>query len=239
MTDHKEDQVNEIEALESIYPDEIEVLETDPFYIFNVIIKPTEFEETDESASCTVKFQYVQNYPDEAPVFEITDLENLDEEYEDILNDFINEQISENLGMAMVFTIVSALQEKIAVIIEDRKRQEEEEKERVFREKEEAEQKRFEGTKVSVETFLAWKLKFEAEVNELKAQRLKDNPEPKGLSGKEMFMQDDKLDESDMIFLQSEDADVEVDESLFQDMEDLDIEDDEGLDLDDSDGAVD
>lgn len=53
---------------------------------------------------------------------------------------FILIQISENLGMAMVFTIVSALQEKIAVIIEDRKRQEEEEKERVFREKEEAEQ---------------------------------------------------------------------------------------------------
>lgn len=237
MTDHKEEQNNEIEALESIYPDELEVVEVEPFHIFNVVIKPTELQDTDETASCTVQFQYVSNYPDVPPIFKITDMENLDEEHEDVLNDLVYEQISENLGMAMVFTIVSAIQEKIALIVEGRARQEIEEKERVEKEKAEAEQKRFEGTKVSVETFMAWKTKFDAEMNELKSHKVKETPEPKGLSGKELFMKDDTLIESDMIFLQSEDADVEVDESLFQDMDDLDIEDDNDLDIDNSDGS--
>lgn len=237
MTDHKEEQNNEIEALESIYPDELEVVEVEPFHIFNVVIKPTELQDTDETASCTVQFQYVSNYPDVPPIFKITDMENLDEEHEDVLNDLVYEQISENLGMAMVFTIVSAIQEKIALIVEGRARQEIEEKERVEKEKAEAEQKRFEGTKVSVETFMAWKTKFDAEMNELKSRKVKETPEPKGLSGKELFMKDDTLIESDMIFLQSEDADVEVDESLFQDMDDLDIEDDNDLDIDNSDGS--
>lgn len=239
MTDHKEEQNNEIEALESIYPDELEVVEVEPFHIFNVVIKPTELQDTDETASCTVQFQYVSNYPDVPPIFKITDMENLDDEHEDVLNDLVYEQISENLGMAMVFTIVSAIQEKIASIVEDRARLEIEETERIEKEKEEAEQKRFEGTKVCVETFMAWKTKFDAEMNELKSRKVKETPEPKGLSGKELFMKDDTLIESDMIFLQSEDADVEVDESLFQDMDDLDIEDDNDLDIDNSDGAVD
>ena len=238
MTDHKEEQNNEIEALESIYPDELEVVEVEPFHIFNVVIKPTELQDTDETASCTVQFQYVSNYPDVPPIFKITDMENLDEEHEDVLNDLVYEQISENLGMAMVFSIVSAIQEKIASIVEDRARQEIEETERIEKEKADAEQKRFEGTKVSVETFMAWKTKFDAEMNELKSRRVKETPEPKGLSGKELFMKDDTLIESDMIFLQSEDADVEVDESLFQDMDDLDIEDDNDLDIDNSDGAL-
>ena len=49
-------------------------------------------------------------------------------------------------------------------------------------------QKRFEGTKVSVETFMAWKTKFDAEMNELKSRRVKETPEPKGLSGRVIFL---------------------------------------------------
>lgn len=241
MTDHKEEQRNEIEALESIYPDEIEVVSVEPFHIFNVTVKPTELKDTDETASCTVQFQYVANYPDEAPKFKITDTENLEEEHEDVLVELINEQITENLGMVMVFTIVSAVQEKIAKIVEDRARKEVEDKQRAEREKEEAEQKRFEGTKVTVDSFLAWKAKFDAEMEEIKLRKLKENPEPKGLTGKELFIRDETLNESDVLFLQSEDANVEVDESLFQDMDDLDIEDDDDLnvDLDISDEADD
>jgi hypothetical protein len=45
------------------------------------------------SASCTVQFQYVSNYPDVPPIFKITDMENLDEEHEDVLNDLVYEQV--------------------------------------------------------------------------------------------------------------------------------------------------
>lgn len=43
-------------------------------------------------------------------------------------------------------------------------------------------QKRFEGTKVTVETFLAWKTKFDAEMAELRKQKIQKE-KTKGLTG--------------------------------------------------------
>lgn len=43
-------------------------------------------------------------------------------------------------------------------------------------------QKRFEGTKVTVETFLAWKTKFDAEMAELKKEKVQKE-KTKGLTG--------------------------------------------------------
>ena len=34
---------------------------------------------------------------------------------------------------------------------------------------------------------MAWKTKFDAEMNELKSRRVKETPEPKGLSGRVIF----------------------------------------------------
>lgn len=43
-------------------------------------------------------------------------------------------------------------------------------------------QKRFEGTKVTVETFLAWKTKFDAEMAEMKKEKV-HKEKTKGLTG--------------------------------------------------------
>ncbi|GBP63512.1 RWD domain-containing protein 1 [Eumeta japonica] len=85
--------------------------------------------------------------------------------------------------------------------------------------------KRFEGTRVTVETFLVWKKKFEIEVG-IAAKREKDAKDQKKLTGKELFIRDTTMNESDLKFLEDGDA-VKVDESLFQDLDDLDISDDE------------
>lgn len=227
MTDFKEEQNNEIEALESIYPEEIEVLKTKPYHVFTITIHSQETDQSEEEdqASCVIQFSYVEKYPEEPPLFEIVDNENLeDDQIEEIIS-LINEQIEENIGMVVVFTIVSAVQEKLTVMVEDSKRRKQEEIERKKRQLEEEEQKRFEGTKVTVETFLAWKTKFDAEMAELRKQKIQKE-KTKGLTGKEMFLRDESMADSDLKLLESEEEGVEVDESLFQDMDDLDIDDD-------------
>lgn len=61
-------------------------------------------------------------------------------------------------------------------------------------------QKRFEGTRVTVETFLSWKEKFDEEMGYKKRKELAER-EGKKLTGRELFMTDKTLDQSDLKFL--------------------------------------
>ncbi|XP_066972342.1 RWD domain-containing protein 1-like [Macrobrachium rosenbergii] len=53
----------------------------------------------------------------------------------------------------------------------------------------------------------------------------KDDEKNKKLTGRELFMRDKTLNESDLSFLGEGESEVTVDESLFQDLDDLDLED--------------
>jgi hypothetical protein len=55
-----------------------------------------------------------------------------------------------------------------------------------------------EGTKVTIESFLAWKTKFESET--VKKKVVRDPTKP---TGKEMFLNNAALNESDIEFLTS------------------------------------
>ena len=44
-------------------------------------------------ASCTVQFSYVETYPDEPPVFEITESDNIEEDQIQELLDLMTEQV--------------------------------------------------------------------------------------------------------------------------------------------------
>ena len=61
-------------------------------------------------------------------------------------------------------------------------------------------QKRFEGTRVTVETFMNWKRNFDSEMG-IWAKKDKDDKNKK-LTGRELFMQDKSLNESDLKFLE-------------------------------------
>jgi len=63
----------------------------------------------------------------------------------------------------MIFTLVSAAQEKLNEFVDKLKNRKEEEKLRKEREAEEAEKNKFTGTPVTLETFLAWRRAFEQE----------------------------------------------------------------------------
>lgn len=118
------------------------VLATEPFYTFAIPIKTEEYEtETDNGLSCRLEFTYTSKYPDEPLLISITEQENFENGDDEKLKAHLTEQMSENLGMVMVFTLVSAAQEwlnvqwdKIKVRREEtaaKKQREEEEAERV------------------------------------------------------------------------------------------------------------
>lgn len=226
MTDYGDEQRNELEAIESIYPDSFTVLSEGPTSF--TITVTSDAGENEETVEVTLKFTYVENYPDEPPLWEIFSQENLeDSDTEDILT-LLKQQAEENLGMVMIFTLVTAVQEKLNEIIDLIKNRREEEKLRKERETEEAETRAFQGTVVTIENFVSWKAKFEQEMAELNKKRQKEEEQAgKGkLTGKQLFERDHNLDISDIQFLEDVGNSVEVDESLFQDMEDLDMEDD-------------
>lgn len=102
-------------------------------------------------------------------------------------------------------------------------------------------QKKFEGTRVTVETFMKWKKEFEQDMG-IAQKREKALSESKKLTGREMFMTDLTLVESDLKFLMAAGDSVEnvkIDESLFQNLEDLDFGSDDDDDEDYVPGADD
>lgn len=225
MTDYKEEQANELEALESIYPDELQIIEMEPYPSFQMMVTTQSMDNSDDtSATIIMQFTYTEKYPDEVPIIEITGSDNLEEDQVERLTQMMKELAEENLGMVMIFTLVSAAIEKMGEMLDESVKQQAEEAERRLQEKEEAERVKFEGHRVTIESFLAWKAKFDAEMAELKKKKGKTVDVSNKPTGKELFMKDATLDDSDVKFLQEEGESVEVDESLFQDMEDLDIE---------------
>ncbi|KAK5605670.1 RWD domain-containing protein 1 [Crenichthys baileyi] len=226
MTDYVEEQRNELEAIESIYPDSFTVVSEDPTsFTITVMSDAAEHGDTVEA---TLKFTYVAKYPDEPPLWEIYSQENLEDgDMEDILT-LLKQQAEENLGMVMIFTLVTAVQEKLNEIVDAMKNRREEEKLRKEKEAEEAEKVAFQGTVVTIENFLAWKAKFDLEMAEFRRKKQKEEEQagkPK-LTGKQLFERDHNLDTSDIQFLEDGGNSVEVDESLFQDIEDLDLDED-------------
>ncbi|KAF2357092.1 RWD domain [Trinorchestia longiramus] len=238
MTDFKEEQNNEVEALEAIYPEEFQLLTDKPLHKFTILVKSSTYQGNDESsdvepgACLTLQFEYTPKYPDEPPLMEILEPDNIEEEECEPLKQLLEEQFSECAGMAMVFTLVSAAQEWINTFVEDRIKKEEEEEERLRTEEEERERKVFEGTRVTVETFMTWKAKFDAEMAALKNAKESSSDGKKRLTGKELFLADKTLNESDLSFLGEGDTAVAVDETLFENLDELELEDDDADDPD-------
>jgi hypothetical protein len=240
--DYAEEQQSEIEALESIYPNEFTLISSDPF-VLTISVKSENFDDG-QGLNCLLKFTLPPKYPDEVPEIEIPtgdeeeeeELTNLEEEEVELLRERLVTEAEENTGMAMVFTLVSSALEWLNVRWDDKLKEEEEAKERKLREEEEAEQERFEGTRVTVQTFIAWKTAFNAEMKKKKELEGEKEKEKSGkLTGKELFLRDKTMIESDLQFEEEGDDDaLPIDESLFEDLEDLDIE-DEDDDEDDED----
>ncbi|KAK1964772.1 RWD-domain-containing protein [Colletotrichum eremochloae] len=196
----REEQTEEREVLESIFPEEITNVSETEFRIQIALDVPGE---EDDPPTMFLQVRYPEAYPDEPPTLDLHSVPNaapyewfnVSEDRERLLEG-IQETIQENLGMAMIFSLVSALKEAAEALIEERKQAREKEHEERAAALEREENKKFHGTPVTPETFLKWRADFikemedqkqreeEERLAELKKAKVK---EPVKLTGKQLW----------------------------------------------------
>ncbi|PTB69962.1 RWD-domain-containing protein [Trichoderma citrinoviride] len=203
----REEQIEEREVLESIFPDEITDISETEFRIKVTLDIPGE-EPTDDDSShepphFLLSVRYPDDYPDAAPHLDILSSPsspphphfNVGEDRDKLLAD-LADTVTENLGMAMVFTLYSSLKEAAEQLVQDRKDAAERAREEEQLAAEREENKKFHGTPVTPETFMKWREAFlkemeekrqreeEERLAELKKARIK---EPVKLTGRQLW----------------------------------------------------
>ncbi|XP_004510342.1 uncharacterized protein [Cicer arietinum] len=230
MTDYAQEQEMEIEALEAILMDEFKEIHSGESGLstsnrcFQIKVTAQE-EEEDGSitnpAQLALIFAHTEKYPDEPPLLNVSSLQGISGEDLRILKAKLQQEASENLGMAMIYTLVSSAKEWLA----ERFCQD---SDGVNAEAEEAAKEDIvipHGEPVTVETFLTWRERFEAELALERAKLMPESvlatPKEKKLSGRQWFESgrmkgaaivaeelDEELDEEDIF----DDDDFEDDE---------------------------
>lgn len=152
--------------------------------------------------------QYPPEYPDVPPNLDLSNPPNAPRyphldiaEDKDSLLSSLTSTIEENIGIAMIFTLVSTLKESAEQLIAERAGAEQAEKDKEAAAAEEAENAKFHGTAVTRESFLKWRDAFvmemkqaeerreaEREAEELKKRRGAAGPkEENKLTGKQLW----------------------------------------------------
>lgn len=220
--DYEEEQANEIIVLESIYGEEMSVITETP-YEFTIDVKYSEFEghSTTDPPSITLCCKYTEKYPEEVPIISVENPINLPESEAERLKEHLDELAEQSLGEVMVYSLVTAVQDWLNDYKDNIKKQADFEREEKARQEAAIEQKKFEGTLVNKDTFMKWKMEFDAERN---AGKTVDTAEKvKKLTGRELFMKDNSMNESDLKFLEEDGEIVKINESLFENLENLDV----------------
>ncbi|KIM65234.1 hypothetical protein SCLCIDRAFT_113257 [Scleroderma citrinum Foug A] len=198
----------EFEVLESIYPTELSVISDREI---EIEVEPDYLLEGAEPFKLKLSVQYPDGYPDVLPTLALAAVDGeIDEPEKETLLQGTATLGEENMGMAMTFTLVSHLREQLSILVEGRilrRVAEEREKERLVIEAEEA---RTRGTPVTVDSFKAWKIKFDKEVvakkaseeeEKLRAMTPKEKEEYKKIgirfSGRQLFERNRNLAHED------------------------------------------
>ncbi|KAI8936532.1 hypothetical protein NX059_006936 [Plenodomus lindquistii] len=203
-----EDQQEEREVLESIFPDEITYISDTDFRILVQLDdgRHEDEEREDPQPQIILNVTYPPTYPDEPPRLDLTQPPNTPKHaYLDIHSDkphlltSLSSTISENLGMPMIFTLVTVLKESAESLIHERQNAKEVEANIEAARIEEAENKKFMGDKVTRESFLKWREAFRREMED-EARRKREEQEvedkkrrvvkeERKLTGKELWQQ--------------------------------------------------
>lgn len=157
-------------------------------------------EDDDESEPPTVLLQvkYPEEYPEEPPILDLLSLPNAPvhpffsvASDKQVLLDGLTETIEDNLGMAMVFTLVSTLKDNAEQLIVSRQEEAQNEREQQLLAAEREENKKFHGTPVTPETFMKWREGFRKEMEDekLREEEAEEAAEKKKNRGKETVIQ--------------------------------------------------
>lgn len=187
----RDEQKEEREVLDSIFPDEIQDISDTEYRITIQLDLPQDDDADSQSPTIILNVRYPEAYPDEAPILDITQPPNaarhpnLDiQEDKARLLEALQPTIEESMGMAMVFTLVSTLKDSAELLISERQQALQAERDIELQKQEEEENRRFEGEKVTRETFLAWRENFRKEMQEqAERRRLEQEAEDKKKRG--------------------------------------------------------
>jgi len=211
----------EYEVLESIYPDEIEKTADDEL---EIRVDPEEQPTNEEDQiRLVLKVHCPPDYPDVLPDLTIaTSQGEISSAEEESLLSALHDVGKESIGMAMIFTLVSQLQESLRSLVDARVAKRKQIAEDAARREEEIEQARTKGTPVTPSSFAAWKMRFDQELSRkaaaeeddrLKTMTPKERDEYKRskikLSGRHLFERDRNLANDDIH--DAEDGVVSVD----------------------------
>jgi RWD domain len=129
-------------------------------------------------ATLLLHVTYTANYPDEAPDLNLLAPAHAPKHpYLDVSKDrdqllaSLRPTIEENLGMAMIFTLVMALKESAEQLVTERAQVGRDAHAAEIAKAEEEDNRKFRGTAVTRETFLIWREKYKKEMEE--AERIK------------------------------------------------------------------
>ncbi|GMN37037.1 hypothetical protein TIFTF001_006493 [Ficus carica] len=195
MTDYAQEQEMEIEALEAILMDDFKEIHSGESGLntsnrcFQVIVSPQDDEVDFDSTPVQLGliFSHTEKYPDEPPLLNVRSLRGIHTEDLRLLKEKLQQEASENLGMAMIYTLVTSAKERLSERfgqdsnIENAEAAEAEKEDIVVPH----------GEPVTVETFLAWRERFEAELALERAKLMPESaltaPKDKKLTGRQWF----------------------------------------------------
>ncbi|KAL8776363.1 MAG: hypothetical protein Q9194_003191 [Teloschistes cf. exilis] len=225
----REEQIEEREVLDSIFPDEITDIDEKSY---RITIKP-QTQNPDgsdtEPPTLLLTITYPPSYPDEAPLLDLSLPPNAPKlPHLDLTTDrptllsSLDQIISESLGIVMIFTLVTTLTETIENLITSRISDIQKEKDREAEEAEAKENAKFHGERVTRDSFLKWREGFRAEMEKRveEEERVKEGEGKRGAK-KEERLTGRELWEKGMV---GKEADMEEEEGLEEGMEGLKVE---------------
>lgn len=241
--DYQAEQEMEIEALESILMDDFAELDgpspsgwSDHMKCYRIGLPTGEAESLQETGASKMQFDllfaHTPSYPDEAPLVKLSNVQGMSNDDIQNLQKVVDEQIQENMGMSMIYTIVSAaqewMQEKANVPQEEVLDPQEAKRRAMEAEEARLAAQRAHGTQVTPDTFLDWRKRYEAELALQKASLAEQQAAEKKsrLTGKQFFLSQEAEAE------ESEPSDFEFEEEEARDAAETD-EEEEDLSADD------
>ncbi|XP_013592761.1 PREDICTED: RWD domain-containing protein 1 isoform X2 [Brassica oleracea var. oleracea] len=222
MTEYKEEQEMEIEALESILADDFKEIHSSESGLntsnrcFQITVTPQDDDDLEESSIPP------ENYPDEVPLLDVKSIRGIHVSDLTILKEKLEQEAAENLGMAMMYTLVSSAKDWLS----EHYGQDDGDD---YAEEETAKEDEViipHGEPVTLETFVAWRERYEAELALERAKLMPESaltaPKEKKLTGRQWF---ESGKARGTVVAAHQESEEEDDEDI--DFEDDDFEDDE------------
>ncbi|XP_071742596.1 uncharacterized protein [Rutidosis leptorrhynchoides] len=166
-------------------------------------------------------FSHTEKYPDEIPLLNVKSIRGIHTSDLKVLKEKLEQEASENLGMAMIYTLVSSAKDWLSElfaqdVVDDDGLEDTLKKDEVIVPH---------GEPVTIDTFLAWRDRFEAELALERAKLIPDSAlstnKEKKLNGRQWF--------------ETVKGAVAMDEEEEEDDEDFDFDDDEDFEDDEDD----